>query len=38
MTQSAVAMLLERIGNPGMIPEQRLFGGEFLPGKSAKLG
>jgi DNA-binding LacI/PurR family transcriptional regulator len=38
MTQAAVDMLVERIANPGMIPEQRLFGGEFLPGRSARLG
>lgn len=38
MTQAAVEMLVERIANPGMIPEQRLFGGEFLPGRSARLG
>lgn len=38
MTQAAVAMLVERIANPGMIPEQRLFGGELLPGRSARLG
>lgn len=38
MTQAAVAMLMERIANPGMVPEQRLFGGEFLPGRSARLG
>ena len=38
MTQAAVAMLVERIANPGMVPEQRLFGGEFLPGRSARIG
>jgi DNA-binding LacI/PurR family transcriptional regulator len=38
MTQAAVDMLIERIANPGMIPEQRLFGGELLPGRSARLG
>jgi len=38
MTQAAVSMLLERVENPGMIPEQRLFGGEFLTGRSARLG
>ncbi len=37
MTQAAVDMLVERIANPGMIPEQRLFGGELLPGRSARL-
>jgi DNA-binding LacI/PurR family transcriptional regulator len=38
MTQAAVSMLVERVENPGMIPEQRLFGGELLTGKSARLG
>ena len=38
MTQAAVSMLLERVENPGMIPEQRLFGGELLTGQSARLG
>lgn len=37
MTEAAVAMLVERIENPGMIPEQRLFGGEFIKGGSARL-
>lgn len=38
MAQAAVDMLIERIEQPGMIPEQRLFGGELLPGRSARLG
>jgi DNA-binding LacI/PurR family transcriptional regulator len=37
MTQAAVSMLVERVENPGMIPEQRLFGGELLSGRSARL-
>lgn len=37
MTEAAVTMLLERINDPGMIPEQRLFGGELLRGQSARL-
>lgn len=38
MARAAVDMLIERIEQPGMIPEQRLFGGELLPGRSARLG
>lgn len=38
MTEAAVAMLVERINDPGMIPEQRLFGGQLLNGRSARLG
>lgn len=38
MAEAAVAMLVERINDPGMIPEQRLFGGQLLPGRSARLG
>ena len=38
MTEAAVAMLLERIEQPGLSPEQRLFAGELLPGSSARLG
>jgi DNA-binding LacI/PurR family transcriptional regulator len=37
MTQAAVAMLLERIESPDISPEQRLFAGELLPGRSARL-
>jgi DNA-binding LacI/PurR family transcriptional regulator len=38
MTQAAVAMLIERIESPDVSPEQRLFAGEVLPGRSARLG
>ena len=38
MTEAAVDMLVERIANPDLSPEQRLFAGEFLPGSSARLG
>jgi DNA-binding LacI/PurR family transcriptional regulator len=38
MAQAAVDMLIERIEQPGMIPEQRLFGGELLLGRSARMG
>jgi DNA-binding LacI/PurR family transcriptional regulator len=38
MTEAAVAMLLERIEQPGLSPEQRLFAGELLTGSSARLG
>ena len=38
MTEAAVAMLVERIERPELSPEQRLFAGEFLPGRSARLG
>jgi DNA-binding LacI/PurR family transcriptional regulator len=37
MTEAAVAMLIERIENPDLLPEQRLFAGELLPGQSARL-
>lgn len=37
MAEAAVSMLVERINDPGLIPEQRLFGGQFLPGRSARL-
>jgi DNA-binding LacI/PurR family transcriptional regulator len=37
MTEAAVAMLIERIENPDISPEQRLFAGELLPGQSARL-
>ncbi len=37
MTEAAVAMLLERIERPDLLPEQRLFAGELLPGSSARL-
>ncbi len=38
MTEAAVAMLIERIENPDLSPEQRLFAGELLSGASARLG
>jgi DNA-binding LacI/PurR family transcriptional regulator len=38
MTEAAVAMLIERIEQPGTTPEQRLFAGELLTGASARLG
>ena len=38
MTEAAVAMLIERIEQPELLPEQRLFAGELLPGRSARLG
>lgn len=38
MTDAAVSMLLERIERPELSPEQRLFAGELLPGRSARLG
>jgi DNA-binding LacI/PurR family transcriptional regulator len=38
MTEAAVFMLIERIEQPGILPEQRLFAGELLPGQSARLG
>ncbi len=37
MTEAAVTMLVERIENPDISPEQRLFVGEFLRGQSARL-
>ena len=38
MTEAAVQMLFERIDQPDMPPERRLFGGELLYGDSARLG
>jgi DNA-binding LacI/PurR family transcriptional regulator len=38
MTEAAVSMLIERIEQPGTLPEQRLFAGELLAGQSARLG
>ena len=38
MTEAAVQMLFERIDQPDMPPERRLFGGELLHGDSAHLG
>ena len=37
MTEAAVAMLMERIEDPAMPAERRLFSGEFIPGASARL-
>lgn len=37
MTEAAVQMLFERIEQPGMPPERRLFTGELLPGASARV-
>ena len=37
MTEAAVAMLLERIENPDLAPETRLFSGERIRGRSASL-
>jgi DNA-binding LacI/PurR family transcriptional regulator len=37
MTEAAVALLAERIEEPDLPPERRLFAGEFLPGNSARL-
>ena len=37
MTEAAVQMLFERIEQPVMPPERRLFGGQLLEGQSARL-
>jgi DNA-binding LacI/PurR family transcriptional regulator len=37
MTEAAVAMLIERIEFPDTSPEQRLYAGELLAGRSARL-
>ncbi len=37
MTKAAIAMLLERIDDPGMIAERRTFSGELIPGYSARM-
>lgn len=37
MTEAAVAMLVERIDEPGLPPERRLFAGELIAGSSARL-
>jgi DNA-binding LacI/PurR family transcriptional regulator len=37
MTESAVAMLLERIERPELTPERRLFAGELITGGSARI-
>jgi DNA-binding LacI/PurR family transcriptional regulator len=38
MTEAAVDMLVERIEVPDLAPERRLFGGQLLAGRSARLG
>jgi DNA-binding LacI/PurR family transcriptional regulator len=38
MTEAAIAMLQERIADPSVSAEKRLFSGEFVPGGSARLG
>ena len=37
MTEAAVSMLLERIGDPGISPEVRTFAGQMIEGRSARL-
>ena len=37
MTESAASMLLDRIENPELSPEKRVFSGERIPGGSARL-
>ena len=37
MTDAAVAMLMERVGDPDLPPEVRTFAGKFQPGGSARL-
>ncbi len=37
MTEAAVSMLVERIEDPGLAPERRLFAGSFVAGGSARL-
>ena len=37
MTESAVAMLLERMERPELTPERRLFAGEVIAGRSARM-
>lgn len=38
MTEAAITMLIERIEDPSMPPERRLFTGQFIRGRSARLG
>lgn len=38
MTEAAVAMLMERIADPTIGPERRLFSGSLMEGASARLG
>ncbi len=37
MTAAAIAMLFERIENPDLGPERRLFSGDLIPGNTARL-
>ncbi len=37
MTEAAVSMLMDRIENPQLSPEKRVFSGERIPGGSARL-
>jgi hypothetical protein len=37
MTEAAVSMLLNRIEDPSLSPEKRVFSGERVPGGSALL-
>ena len=37
MTEAAVTMLIERIDDPDLTPERRLFAGQFIEGRSARL-
>jgi len=38
MTRAAVEMLMERVENPDLPAERRLFDGQFVEGRSARLG
>ena len=38
MTQSAIDMLIERVVDPGLPAERRLFRGQLIEGRSARLG
>ncbi|MFM2042393.1 MAG: hypothetical protein RLY86_969 [Pseudomonadota bacterium] len=38
MAEAAVSMLAERVDQPLLEPETRLFAGELIPGRSARLG
>jgi hypothetical protein len=37
MSEAAVSMLIERIENPELTPEKRVFSGDRIPGGSARL-
>jgi hypothetical protein len=37
MTEAAVSMLVERIADPDIGPERRLFSGDLINGNSARL-